>query len=100
MISYFANIYSKFLTGMPIKDSTAGFKCFNIDVLKSINLDNINSSGYSFQIEMNFITWLKSWNIIEIPVIFHDRSIGESKMSKKIIFEAIVMVPLLELKNF
>tara|TARA_Y100000588_G_C14178508_1_gene892499 strand:+ start:512 stop:1228 length:717 start_codon:yes stop_codon:yes gene_type:complete len=99
LLSYFANIYSKILTGMPIKDSTAGFKCFNIDVLKSIDLNSINSSGYSFQIEMNFITWLKSWKIIEIPVIFHDRSIGESKMSKKIILEAIVMVPFLRIKK-
>ena len=100
LLSYFANIYSKVLTGLPIKDSTAGFKCFNIDVLKSIDLNKIYSSGYSFQIEMNFISWVKSWKIIEIPVIFHDRSIGESKMSKKIIFEAIFMVPLLRIKKF
>ena len=99
MLSYFANIYSKVITGMPIKDSTAGFKCFNIEVLKSINLDKIKSSGYSFQIEMNFITWLKKWKINEIPVIFHDRRVGESKMSKRIIFEAIFMVPFLRFKK-
>ena len=69
MLSYFANIYSKFITGLPIKDSTAGFKCYNINVLKSIDLDNINSSGYSFQIEMNFIVWIKSWKIIEIFIL-------------------------------
>ena len=90
---------NEILKCLPIKDSTAGFKCFNINVLESIDLDNINSSGYSFQIEMNFIVWTKSWKIIEIPVIFHDRSIGESKMSKKIIFEAIFMVPYLRFKK-
>ena len=98
-LSYFANVYSRIITGLPIKDSTGGFKCFNIDVLKSIDLDNIKSSGYSFQIEMNFISWVKGYNITEIPIIFCDRTIGESKMSRKIIFEAIYMVPLLRIKK-
>ena len=99
-LSYFANVYSRLITGLPIKDSTGGFKCFDIEVLKSINLDKIKSSGYSFQIEMNFITWCKKFKISEIPIIFCDRTVGESKMSKKIIFEAIYMVPLLRLKKF
>jgi len=98
-LSYFANVYSKIITGLPIKDSTGGFKCFNIYVLKSINLNKIKSSGYSFQIEMNFITWSKKFTIKEVPIIFYDRSVGESKMSKKIIFEAIYMVPLLRIKK-
>jgi len=98
-LSYFANVYSRIITGLPIKDSTGGFKCFNIKVLESINLDKIKSSGYSFQIEMNFITWVKKYTIKEIPIIFCDRSVGESKMSKKIIFEAIYMVPLLRIKK-
>ena len=98
-LSYFANVYSRLVTGLPIKDSTGGFKCFNINVLKSINLDKIKSSGYSFQIEMNFISWIKNYTIHEIPIIFCDRSVGESKMSKKIIFEAIYMVPLLRIKK-
>ena len=98
-LSYFANIYSKIITGLPIHDSTGGFKCFNSNILKNINLDNIKSSGYSFQIEMNFITWSKGYDIKEIPIIFSDRSIGKSKMSKKIIFEAIYMVPLLRIKK-
>ncbi len=98
-LSYFANVYSKIITGLPIKDSTGGFKCFNIDVLKSINLDNIRSSGYSFQIEMNFISWVKGYSLSEIPIVFCDRTIGESKMSKKIIIEAIYMVPLLRIKK-
>ena len=98
-LSYFANVYSRIITGLPIKDSTGGFKCFNINVLKSINLDEIKSSGYSFQIEMNFITWVKKYSIKEVPIVFSDRSVGESKMSKKIIFEAIYMVPLLRIKK-
>ena len=98
-LSYFANVYSKIITGLPIKDSTGGFKCFNINVLKSINLNKIKSSGYSFQIEMNFITWTKNYTIKEVPIIFYDRSVGESKMSRKIIFEAIYMVPLLRIKK-
>ena len=91
-LSYFANMYSKIITGLPIKDSTGGFKCFNIDVLKSIDLDNIKSSGYSFQIEMNFRAWIKGFKLVEHPIIFIDRTIGQSKMSRKIMFEAIWMV--------
>ena len=98
-LSYFANIYSKVITGLPIYDSTGGFKCFNARVLKKINLKNIKSTGYAFQVEMNFLTWVKSFTIKEIPIIFYDRSIGSSKMSNKIIFEAIYMVPLLRIKK-
>ena len=98
-LSYFANVYSRLITGLPIKDSTGGFKCYDIKVLKSIDLNKIKSSGYSFQIEMNFITWCKNFKIIEIPIIFYDRAVGESKMSKKIIFEAIYMVPFLKFKK-
>ena len=99
ILSYGANIYSKIITGLPIKDSTGGFKCFRIEVLKSINLDVIKSSGYSFQIEMNFISWVKGYKIKEIPIIFIDREVGKSKMSKSIIFEAIYMVPYLRFKK-
>ena len=98
-LSYFANIYSKIITGLPIYDSTGGFKCFNIKVLKNIDLQNIKSTGYAFQIEMNFLTWLKKYTIKEIPIIFYDRSIGTSKMSNRIILEAIYMVPLLRIKK-
>ena len=98
-LSYFANIYSKLITGLPVYDSTGGFKCFNINVLKSINLEEIKSSGYSFQIEMNFKAWVKGYRITELPIVFSDRSIGKSKMSKKIIFEAVYMVPLLKIKR-
>jgi len=99
ILSYGANIYSKIITGLPVKDSTGGFKCFSIDVLKSIDLDSIKSTGYSFQIEMNFISWIKGFKLCEIPIVFTDRQIGKSKMSKSIIMEAIYMVPLLRIKR-
>ena len=99
ILSYLANLYSRLFTGMKIKDTTGGFKCFSIEVLKSINLDLVKSEGYSFQIELNYLTWIKKFNIIEIPIVFTDRTLGESKMSKKIIFEAIYMVPFLRIKK-
>ena len=99
VLSYFANIYSKLITGLPIHDSTGGFKCFNVKILKDIDLKEIKSTGYAFQIEMNFLTWIKKYRIKEIPIIFYDRSIGASKMSNRIIFEAIYMVPLLRIKK-
>ena len=99
LLSYSANLYSRIITGMPIKDGTGGFKCFKRNVLESINLDAIHSNGYSFQIEMNFIAWKKGFNIIEIPITFVDRVEGTSKMSKKIVREAIFMVWKLRLKS-
>jgi dolichol-phosphate mannosyltransferase len=99
LLSYFANIYSRIITGMPVKDGTGGFKCFRRSVLESINLDNIKSNGYSFQIEMNFKAWQRGFKIIEIPITFVDRVQGTSKMSKKIVREAILMVWKLRLKS-
>ncbi|MBX3007390.1 MAG: polyprenol monophosphomannose synthase [Melioribacteraceae bacterium] len=99
LLSYFANLYSRIITGMPVKDGTGGFKCFRRSVLESINLDNIKSNGYSFQIEMNFKAWKKEFKIIEIPITFVDRVQGTSKMSKKIVREAIFMVWKLRLKS-
>jgi dolichol-phosphate mannosyltransferase len=99
ILSYMANLYSQIITGLPIKDSTGGFKCFRSRVLESINLSKITSEGYSFQIEMNFISWVKGFTIKEIPIIFADRTVGQSKMSKGIILEAIYMVPLLKLRK-
>ncbi|VAX17682.1 hypothetical protein MNBD_IGNAVI01-2741 [hydrothermal vent metagenome] len=98
LLSYFANIYTKVITGMPIKDATGGFKCFKREVLEAINLDNIHSNGYSFQIEMNFKTFRKGFRCKEIPIIFMDRVEGVSKMSKKIVREAITMVWKLRFK--
>lgn len=92
LLSWFANLYTRIITGLPIKDSTSGFKCFRRRVLEAINLDNINSDGYSFQIEMHFKTWKKGFKVKEIPIIFKDRYHGESKMSSGVIREAIFMV--------
>jgi dolichol-phosphate mannosyltransferase len=99
MLSILANKYTHFITGLPLHDSTGGYKCFRRKVLESINLDNIKSGGYSFQIEVNFKTWKKGFDIKEIPIIFIDRTIGKSKMSKKIVREAIMMVWKLKIRS-
>ncbi len=99
LLSYFANFYTRVITGMPIKDSTGGFKCFRRKVLESIDLDSIHSNGYAFQIEMNFKAYKKNFRLIEIPIIFTDRVAGASKMSKKIVWEAIFMVWKLRIKS-
>ncbi|MDP2301271.1 MAG: polyprenol monophosphomannose synthase [Ignavibacteria bacterium] len=92
LLSYFANKYTRIITGMPISDATGGFKCFRRVVLESLDLDNIHSNGYSFQIEMTFKAWKKGFRITEIPIIFTDRQMGKSKMSQKIVREAALMV--------
>ena len=92
VMSYGANLYSRIATGMPLKDATGGYKAWSRKVLASIDLDNVKSSGYSFQIEMNFRAWIKGYRLKEHPIIFIDRTIGESKMSRSIMFEAVWMV--------
>jgi dolichol-phosphate mannosyltransferase len=92
LLSYFANIYTRLVTSMPIKDATGGFKCFRRKVLESINLDKIKSNGYAFQIEMTFKAYKKGFKIKEIPIVFSDRVKGTSKMSKKIVREAVFLV--------
>ena len=92
LLSYFANFYARIVTGVPVWDLTAGFKCFRREVIESINLDSIHSDGYGFQIEMNYRVFMKGYKIKEIPVIFVDRRSGESKMSKRIIWEAFWLV--------
>ena len=92
VLSYFASKYVQFITWMPIKDPTGGFKCIKVSAIKSIDLDKILSDGYSFQIEINYRIWLKKFKIKEIPIIFTERRFGQSKMSKKIVREAIWMV--------
>jgi len=99
ILSYLANIYARFFTGVKVYDLTSGFKCIKIDMLKSIDIDNIKTEGYAFQIEINFLCWIQKAKIYEIPIIFHDRTVGQSKMSKKIIFEAIIKVPFLRIKK-
>lgn len=98
LLSYFANKYTHWVTGLPLKDATGGFKCFRRKVLESIDLDDIHSSGYAFQIEMSMRAWKKKFTIKEIPIIFVDRIAGQSKMNKKIVREAIWMVWLLRLR--
>lgn len=88
-LSYFANIYARIVTGLPVTDATGGFKCFRREVLERIDLDRVESEGYSFQIEMSFRAWRAGFRIGEIPIVFADRSEGESKMSKRIIREAV-----------
>ena len=89
LLSYFASKYVRFITGMPFNDTTAGFVCYNRKVLETIQLDKIKFVGYAFQIEMKFKAWKHGFNIQEVSVIFTDRTLGESKMSKTIITEAI-----------
>lgn len=92
LLSYGANLYTRLITQMPIKDSTGGFKCFRREVLEAIRLDDVKSDGYAFQIEINFKAWKKGFRIKEIPIVFVDRIAGSSKMSKHIIREAALMV--------
>ena len=99
ILSIFANQYTHFVTGLPIHDSTGGYKCFRHEVLEAIDLNEIRSGGYSFQIEMNFKTWKKGFRIKEIPIVFIDRAIGKSKMSRKIVREAVWMVWKLKIRS-
>ena len=92
LLSYGANLYSRIITGMPIIDGTGGFKAWKVSLLKKISLSEVLSQGYSFQIEMNFRSWRLGAKIKEESIIFFDRTVGESKMSKNIVFEAIFMV--------
>ncbi|HEX6912338.1 MAG TPA: polyprenol monophosphomannose synthase [Longimicrobium sp.] len=89
LLSYFANIYAGWVTGLPIADATGGFKCFRRQVLEAVDLDRVESNGYAFQIEMSFRAWKKGFRLGEIPIMFVDRDQGTSKMSKKIVREAI-----------
>ena len=100
LMSFFASKYVKFITGMPVHDSTAGFKCYKRKVLETINLDRINFVGYAFQIEMKFKSWKYKFKIIEVPVIFTDRTEGTSKMSGGIFFEAFFGVIQMKVKSF
>ncbi|MDX2196962.1 MAG: polyprenol monophosphomannose synthase [Cytophagales bacterium] len=100
LLSFFASKYVKFITGMPIFDSTAGFICYHHKVLKTMILDDIRFVGYGFQIETKFNAWKYGFNIKEIPIIFTDRAAGESKMSKNIIWEAIFGVIKLKIYSY
>ena len=99
ILSYSANIYTKIITGLHIKDATGGYKCFRREVLEAIDLDEIKSNGYAFQIEMTFKAWKKGFKIKEIPITFVDRVKGTSKMSKKIVREAVIRVWKLRIRH-
>jgi dolichol-phosphate mannosyltransferase len=91
-LSYGANLYARAITGLPIFDTTGGFKCFRRKVLEAIDLNSVKSNGYAFQIEMSYRAWKRGFKLVEIPIIFVDRTEGESKMSKGIVREAVWMV--------
>jgi len=92
LLSLWANWYTRTITGMPIQDCTSGYKCFRREVLENIDLDRISSDGYSFQIEVNYKAWKKDFRICEIPIIFVDRKKGDSKMTRRIMWEAAWIV--------
>lgn len=92
LISRGGSLYSRLILGLPLADITGGYKCFRRQVLESIDLNSIKSNGYSFQVEMNYRTFLKDFRIKEVPIVFEDRRVGQSKMSRKIFLEAITMV--------
>jgi dolichol-phosphate mannosyltransferase len=99
LLSIGANQYAQWVTGLPIVDSTGGFKCFRRRVLEGIDFERVRSNGYSFQIEMTFRAWKKGFRLVEIPIVFTDRVEGQSKMNKRIVREAIWMVWWLRLKS-
>ena len=99
LMSYFASVYVKFITGLPIKDATAGFKCYHRSVLEGINLQEVKFIGYAFQIEMKFTAWKLGFKLIEVPIIFTDRTKGTSKMSKGIFKEAVFGVIWMKIKS-
>jgi len=92
ILSYSANVYTRIITGLPVRDATGGFKCFRRRALEAVNLDQVKSDGYAFQIEMSYKCWRKGFKIKEIPITFVDRRAGVSKMNQKIVWEAAWMV--------
>jgi len=100
MMSYFASMYVRNITGMPIRDTTAGFKCYSRKVLEVIDLNKIKFTGYAFQIEMKFAAWRLGFKLKEVPIIFTDRSEGQSKMSGSIFSEAIFGVLAMKIKSY
>ncbi|MDB5104559.1 MAG: Dolichol-phosphate mannosyltransferase [Fibrobacteres bacterium] len=92
LLSYFANVYARWATGLPVQDTTGGYKCFRVAALKTLDLSKIRSDGYSFQIEVTYKLWKQGYRIKEIPIIFMDRTAGVSKMSSKIIKEALFLL--------
>lgn len=100
IMSYYASMYVRIITGMSIRDTTAGFKCYRRKVLDTIDLDRIRFTGYAFQIEMKFAAWKLGFNVVEVPIIFTDRKEGQSKMSGTIFKEAIFGVLSMKIKSW
>ena len=99
ILSYYASHYVRFITGMPFRDTTAGFKCYRREVLSTIDLDQVRFMGYAFQIEMKFLAWKYGFKITEVPIIFRDRTQGESKLSGGIIKEAVFGVLRIKIRS-
>ena len=99
LMSYFASMYVRVITRMPLRDSTAGFVCYRAEVLRTLNLDNIQFKGYAFQIEMKFKSWFRKFKIVEVPIVFVNRQPGTSKMNSSIFGEAVFGVISLRLKS-
>ena len=99
ILSYSANVYTRLITGLPVRDATGGFKCFRRRALESVRLDKVRSDGYAFQIEMSYKCWRRGMRIREIPIVFTERHAGVSKMSRRIIWEAVFMVWRLRLAD-
>lgn len=99
ILSRAANVYTRIITGLPVKDATGGFKCFRREALEGIRLDRVHSDGYAFQIEVTFKCWKKGFRIKEVPIVFVDRRAGVSKMSRRIIWEAAGLVWRLRLSD-
>ena len=99
LLSYYANCYARLFTRVPLMDITGGFKCIRTDALRHIDLKKIRSQGYSFQIEINFLIFNKGYRVTEMPIVFTDRTVGQSKMNRNIIYEAILIVPRLFFKK-
>lgn len=100
LLSYFANVYARWVTGLSVWDLTGGFKCFRRHVLEAIDLEKVRSNGYAFQIEMSVRAWRRGFRIAEIPIVFVDRTEGHSKMNRAIVREAVWMVPRLRLMRW
>ena len=97
LLSYFANVYARWVTGLKIWDLTGGFKCYRRKVLEGVDLSQVRSNGYAFQIEMSVRAWRKGFKLVEVPIVFVDRTEGQSKMNRAIVREAVWMVPRLRL---
>jgi dolichol-phosphate mannosyltransferase len=99
ILSYAANLYARFITGLPVSDTTAGFKCIRKEVLEDIALDRIKANGYAFQIELHFRAWKAGYKLKEVSIIFYEREQGQSKMSKDIVREAVWRVWVLKFRS-